>query len=149
MIFVSSGLGEDFNAAVAELVILRRKGILVDADFANRRLGGKLTGGKSVDIHLSAVRTRRRPGQRLQIGLKLIRIVGQCLELLAGDRDRAGVVRGVYIDGRCGIGNLNFLLLHFNGQSYVQPQRLIADHHVVVFIKRESLSSDGQGVVPR
>ena len=33
--FVGAGLGEDLNAPVAELVVLRREGILVDADFAD------------------------------------------------------------------------------------------------------------------
>src|SRR5215831_12406304 len=49
-----SWLGGDLDAAVAQLVIFRREGILVDADFQDRFLGRKLPAGKAVNINLSA-----------------------------------------------------------------------------------------------
>ena len=69
VIFVGSRLGEDFYAAIAEFVVFGRKRVLVDTDLANRGLRRKLTRSEPVDIHLAAVRTCRRPCERLQIGL--------------------------------------------------------------------------------
>src|SRR5579862_646747 len=74
--FVGARLGEDFNSSITESVVLRRKRILVDANFANRRLGWNLTAGETIDINLSAVRPGRRSGKRLQFRLQFIRIVG-------------------------------------------------------------------------
>src|SRR5262245_3581145 len=53
--FVGAGLGEDFDAAVAELVVLRGKRILIDADFTDGRLRGKLARGEAVNVDLSAI----------------------------------------------------------------------------------------------
>ena len=55
---VGAGLGEDFNAPVAKLVVLRREGVLVDADFADGRLWRELSAREAVDIDLSAIRDR-------------------------------------------------------------------------------------------
>ena len=67
---VGAGLGKDLDAAVAELVILRGERILVDADFADRRLGRKLPAGESIDEDLRAVRPGGRSGKRGQFALQ-------------------------------------------------------------------------------
>jgi hypothetical protein len=82
MELVGAGLGEDFDAPVAQLVVLRRKGILVDADFADRRFWRKLAAGESIDIDLPAVRSSRRTGQRIQFVLQLVGIVGKRIQVV-------------------------------------------------------------------
>ena len=58
--------------------------------------------GEAVDEHLAAVRTRCRAGQRLQRVRELVGVVGQGVELLAFDHDRArGLVRGEPEGRRC------------------------------------------------
>src|SRR5580698_8699997 len=69
MKFVGAGLGEDFDAAVAELVVFGGERVLVDANLADRRLRRELAGGESVDIHLAAVRSGGGSGKRFEIGL--------------------------------------------------------------------------------
>src|SRR5579864_6324999 len=64
MILVAARLGEYLNAAVAELVILRGKRVLVDANLANRRLRRKRAASESIDVNLTAVGTCGRAGQR-------------------------------------------------------------------------------------
>ena len=60
---VSAWLGEDFNAAIAELVVFCGKRVLIQADFADRRFRRQLAGGKAVDVNLSAVRSSRWAGK--------------------------------------------------------------------------------------
>ena len=76
MKLIGPGLGEDFNAAVSQFVVLGRERILIDPDFANGSFWRQLARGESVDVHLPAVGPCRRPGQRFQIGLQFIWIVG-------------------------------------------------------------------------
>src|ERR1700752_1266585 len=76
VILVGTRLGEDFNPAIAELVVFGREGILVDANFANRRLRRKLAGGKSIDVNLSAIGAGGRSGERLEISLELVGSIG-------------------------------------------------------------------------
>src|SRR6202034_1012908 len=109
----------DFDAAVTQLVVLGRKRILVNADFANRGLGRKLAGGETVDIHLAAVRSRRGAGQGLQVGQQFVGIVGQSFEFLAGNGDGAGVAGGIHVDGGSGVGDLHLLRLHLDGERNV------------------------------
>ncbi len=89
MQLVRTRLGKDLHAAVTQLVVLRREGILVDTNFADRRLRRQLPTGKAVHVNLSAVRPSRRPSQRRQLALKLIRIIRQCVKVLA--RQHSGV----------------------------------------------------------
>ena len=57
-------------------------------------LGGSVPAGKSVDINLSAIRSGRRTGQRRQLIRQLIGIVGERVEVLAFQHDRAGIGAG-------------------------------------------------------
>ena len=107
-----------------------------------------MTRGETVDVELSAVRSGGGTGQGLQIGEQFVGIVGQSFQFLAGDGDGSGVVRGIDIDGRGGIGDLNFLLLDFDGHGNVEAQRLIGgDDYVVVFVNRKSRSDYGERVL--
>ena len=147
MVLVGSWLGEDFDAAVTQLVVFGRKRILIDADLADGRFRRELTGRETVNVHLPAIRPGRRSGQRLQIGLQLIGIVGKSLELCARNDDGSGVVGGIHIDGRGGVGDLNFLSLHFNRHGDVKAKRLVGNGDIFVLIERESLSRDGERVL--
>ncbi len=100
--FVSPRLGEDFDAAVAQLVEFRRERIRIDPDLANRLLRGELSAAESVDENRPAARPRRRTGQRLQVRLKIIRIVRQRVQIGAFDHQRAGVARRIGRDARPG-----------------------------------------------
>src|SRR5262249_61289781 len=85
--FVGAWLREDFNASVAELIVLGRERILIDANFPNRRFRRKLSGGETINIDLSAVGTRGRTGQCGQLVLHFVGIVGKSFEVLAADGD--------------------------------------------------------------
>src|SRR4029077_10222368 len=76
MIFVGAWLGKDFNAAISQLVVFRGKWILINPDLADGRLGRQLAGGESINVHLATVGSSGGPGERFEIGLQLIRIVG-------------------------------------------------------------------------
>ena len=66
---VGSRLGENFDAAVAELVVFGRKRILIDADFADRGFWRELAGGEAINIYLAAVRTGGRARESLEVTL--------------------------------------------------------------------------------
>ena len=149
MKFVGARLGEDFDPAIAQFVVFRGKRILIDPDLANGRLGRKLAGGKAVNVHLPAVRPRRRPGESFEIGLQLIRIVGQGFEFFARKHDGACIVGGIHVDRGRGVGDLDLLLLHRDGQLDVQSQRLVSYGGVVVLVNGESLRDDVQRVFSR
>jgi hypothetical protein len=74
--FIRARLGENLDSSQAQLVILGRNRVLVDSDFANRILGGKLTAAESIDKDGIAARPCRRPGQRLEIRAEILRIIG-------------------------------------------------------------------------
>ena len=93
MIMIAARLRKHFNSSVTQLVVLRRKRILIDTDFAYRRLGRKLSAGEAVNVNLPAVWPRRRPGKRLQLRLEFVGIVGQSLKVFTLDDQRAGVRR--------------------------------------------------------
>src|SRR6476646_6762846 len=89
---VCAGHGKDLNPAKAHAVILRGKWVLVDADFADGRFGGKLAPGESVDINLPAVGPGGRPGQRLKFRLQLIWVVRERIKIFAADHHAAGII---------------------------------------------------------
>src|SRR6266496_5803889 len=135
MVFVGSWFGEYFNPAVTQFVVLRREWILIDPDLADRSLWWKLTRGETVNVHLSAVRSSGRPGESLQIRLKLVRIIGESFQFFAGNDDGPGVIRRIDIDGGRSIRDLHFLRFDFDRQRNIQPQGLIRDIDAVIFIK--------------
>src|SRR5579884_1231867 len=91
MPFVGSGLGEDLDATVAQLVVLGRERILIDANLADRRLGRNLPAGESIDVDLPAIGADRRTGERLQIRGEIVRVIGQRVEILALQHDLARI----------------------------------------------------------
>ena len=56
MYLVCPRFGKDLDPSVAELVVLCGEGILVNTNFPDGRLGGELSGGKTVNVDLAAVR---------------------------------------------------------------------------------------------
>ncbi len=112
---VRTRLGEDLDAAETKLVVLGGKGILIDTNLADGRLGRQLTGGKSVDVDLPTVGTRGWSCERRQFRRQLIWIVGERVEILVFDDQRIGIRARIEADGRCLIRHRHLLLLHFNG----------------------------------
>ena len=149
MIFVRARLGENLDPAISQLVVFRRKWILIDANLADGRFRRQLSGSETVDVHLSAVRSSGRPGKSFEIGLQLIGIVGQRLEFFARNHDGAGIVGGIHVHCRRGVGNLNLLLFDRDGELHIQPQGLAGNFYIVVFIDGEPLGDDVQGVFAR
>ena len=81
--------GGDFDAPIAQLVIFRGEGILIDADFQDIRFGGKLAGGESINVNLAAIGSRGGPRQSFQFRLQFIRVVRERLQILSLDHQGA------------------------------------------------------------
>src|ERR1700690_1559761 len=126
-------LGKDLNPAVAQLVILRGERILVDADFANRSLGRKLPSGKSININLTAVRSRGRPGKRFKFLLQLVGVVGKRFEILSLDYDGTGILRRTDAYGCAFFLNLNLLWFDLNLKPQIELLSLICGDPNVLF----------------
>jgi len=91
---VAAGLGEDLDAAGAERVVLGREGVGVDPNFADRLFRRKLAAAEAIDEDLAAIRTRRWSGQRLQVGRKIIRVVGERLQIVPPKHQGPGIFDG-------------------------------------------------------
>jgi len=61
---VGPGLGDDFDASISELVILRREWVLV-MRIARMDDFGAADAGEAIDVDLPAVRAGRGTGKRL------------------------------------------------------------------------------------
>ena len=94
MKLVGSRLGENLDAAVAELVEFGRKRILVDANLANGILGRQRAAGESVDVDLAAARSGGWAGQGLQIGLQIVGIVGERIQIGAASTSAPAFCEG-------------------------------------------------------
>ena len=101
----------DFDAPIAQLVIFRGEGILIDADFQDIRFGGKLAGGESINVNLAAIGSRRGARQCLQLRLQFIRVVRERLQILSLDHQGRGVFLG--IDAHLGGLICDLYLFHF------------------------------------
>lgn len=95
MMLVCARLGENLDASVAELVVFSRERILVDADLANGFLGWNLAPAEAIYEDRSAVGTSGRAGERLQVALQVVWIVGERLQVVAPQHHRAGVSGGI------------------------------------------------------
>jgi hypothetical protein len=81
MKFVAAGLGEDLDTAEAQLVVLRRKRVLVDPDLADGVLGRKLAAAEPIDEDRAAIGSGSRAGECLEIGREVVGIVGECVQI--------------------------------------------------------------------
>jgi hypothetical protein len=118
--FVGTGLGEDLDAAIAEAVVLRGEGILIDADFADGGFGRELAAGESIDVNLAAIGTCGGAGERGELVLQFVGIVGERVEIFAFDNDGAGIGVGSSADGSVLGLDLDLLLLHLNLKGGVE-----------------------------
>ena len=119
MVFVGPRFGEDLDPAQAEFVELRRKGVLVDANLANRLLGRNLSRAESINVDLASPGAGRGSGQRLQIGLQVFGIIGQSREIIAAQDRGGGIVGGLQANRRPGVLFDHDLL---DGRGHHQPQ---------------------------
>src|SRR5438270_6803819 len=123
MELIRSWLGENLNAAIAQLVVLCRKGIRINANLADRGFGRKLPGGESVDIHLTAVGTSGWSRERLQLRLQLVRIVRERVEILSLQHNGVRVIGRRCVE-RVAFGlDIDILLHHFDLERDVERLR--------------------------
>ena len=116
---VGAGFGEDLDAAIAELVEFSGEGVGVDADFANGLLGREGAAAETVDVDLIPSGTGGRAGEGLEVGLQIVGVVGESVEILAGEGGGTGVVGRVHADLVVGFGNVELLLLFADGEDDV------------------------------
>ena len=69
---------------------------------------------------LSSVRSGRRSGERGQVVLQFVRVVGQRFQRLAGNDNRAGIVLRSDLHGWGSVGYLNFLFLDVDDQGDIE-----------------------------
>ena len=132
MKLVCAGAGEDFHATEAGVIEFRRKRIGVHANLANGTLGRQLTAAETVDEELRAIGASRGTRQSLQVGLQIVGIIGQGVQIGAGHHNGSDIAGGI---GRDRAGGLfihrDLLGFHGDGEFEVQISRLTAvDHHI-------------------
>ncbi len=118
------GLVKNLDASVAELVVLGREGIAVDADLADGRFRWKLPGGKAVNVNLAAVRSGGGSGERVQFILQFVRIIGERVEVFAFEDETVGVAGGIDADGRRVLIDDDLLLLDRDSERDVEQPAL-------------------------
>ena len=143
--FVHAGLGKDLDASVADVIVLGRKRIRIDANFANRRLGGQRSAAEPVDVDLATIGPGRGARQRLQVVLQLVGIVGKRIQVGALQRqstrvlvrahfDVAAIVVDRYLLRRARYAELDIdaaVAAHGEGLHLIHGEALLIDHDVV------------------
>jgi len=104
---VTAGLGEDFDAAEAEVLELRGVGILVDANFANGVLGRHLATTEAIDIDGRGLR-RVASGDGLKLLLEGGVIVGEGCELGSTEDESTLIIGGASACAGCDVDLLGF-----------------------------------------
>src|SRR3954469_21317437 len=102
-VLVGAGLREDLDSAVAEFVVLGREGVLIDANFTDRLLRGKLAAAEAIDEDGAAAGTCRGTGESREVGRQIVGIVRERVEIGALQDHRAGIVGRVETDRRSAI----------------------------------------------
>ena len=97
--FFRARLGEDFDGAIADTIVLWREGILVDADLANGVFGRQVAAAEAVDKDGAAVGAGGRSGEGHEVGGEVFGLVAEGFEVLAAQHEGGGVVAGVGCDG--------------------------------------------------
>src|SRR5579863_965048 len=90
--------GKDFNPSVAQFVVLGRKRVLIDSDFADRFFGRQLAAAESVDVNRSAARPGRGSGESLEVSRQVLWTISEGLKVAAPKHEGTGVAcrRRVY-----------------------------------------------------
>lgn len=76
VIIIGSRLGQNLDTTGSQPVIFWREGILIDAHFPNLFLRRSHPAAESINQKRSATRTCSGPGDRDEVGQKVVRIVG-------------------------------------------------------------------------
>ena len=92
---VGAWFRQDLSSPEANGIELRRKRVLIDPDFADGALGRQhgVAGRKAIDEDLGAGRACRRSGQRRQIRLQVVGIIGEGIKGISGDHDAGSIGR--------------------------------------------------------
>src|SRR5581483_790086 len=133
VILVGPRFGENFYSAVAQLVVLRGKRILINANFANRRLGGKLAASETINVDLATIRSCRRPSQSLEILLQFVRIIRQGIEILSLEDNRTCIVGGARVHARGLVLYIELFVLNLDLESDVKLLNLPSGHRDILF----------------
>ena len=100
---VCARAGEDFHATEAGMIEFRRKRIGVHANLANGTLGRQLTAAETVDEELRAIGASRGTRQSLQVGLQIVGIIGQRVQIGAGHHNGSDIAGGIGRDRAGGL----------------------------------------------
>ena len=92
MPLVRAGLGENLDAPVSQLVILRGEGILIHANFPDGGFRRKLAAGESVNVDFPAIWPGGRARQCLELRRQLVGVIGKRIQVLSFQHQGAGVV---------------------------------------------------------
>src|SRR5579884_658219 len=140
---VGAGLGEDFDAAIAQVVVFRGERVLVDANLANGGFRRKLAAGEAVNVDLSPTGTGGGARKGFEIGLKIVGIIGERLEILAFQDDLAGVVALADFDGRGFVGDDHFFGLDLDAERDFELHGMTRGDCDFGFFKRGETLRDG------
>src|SRR5580704_3064941 len=117
---VGARFREDFDAPIPELVVFGRERVLIDANLADGILARQGAAGETIDVNLSAARSSGWSGQRLQIGLQIVGIVRQGLQIGSPQHQGTRILGRVHAHlGARVFLHRNFLLFGSNLQLYV------------------------------
>ena len=100
MELVRTGLGENLSASVAETIVFGGEGILVDANFEDRRFRRQLAAAESINIDFAAVGSGGRASQCGEFVGQLVGIVRERAEVVALEDDGCRDASGFDVDFR-------------------------------------------------
>src|ERR1039458_3357074 len=81
MNLVGPRLGENVDAAIAQLVVLRREWVCIDPNLANSVFWRQITAAESINVDGATIRSGGRPGEGLEVRRQVVRIVGERIEV--------------------------------------------------------------------
>src|SRR5262249_6473071 len=96
---VRSRLGNDFDATGAQLVVFRRKWVLIDPDLPDGFLRWRNPAAETIDEDRCSTGSGAGSGDRGQLRNQIVRIVRQRLQILASQHGGAGIIRWLRRNG--------------------------------------------------
>ena len=125
---VGPRLGKDFDPAEAQFVVLRGEWILVDPDLTDGVFRRQFTAAETVDQDRPAARPGGRAGECLKVHGKVVRVVGERIQIGSAEHRCARVGRRLQANGRLGILVDRYLLfLRRNVQDQIHSERGCAE----------------------
>ncbi len=138
---VGSRLGENLDVAGSQGVEFGRKGILIDADFADSVFTGQsaVAGGESVDENLPSVGASGRSGERHQIRDQIVGVVCDRVQIVAAHHLSRSALSRIGAHDRCdGVGHGDLLAFQRQAHLDIEYRRSRIDVHGRGISLRES-----------